>query len=57
MSDTKITVSCAHCRTPVARITPEGLVITSRHHGRRHVTTISLERLAELLAEAQPEPS
>lgn len=40
-------VRCSQCRTPIARLTPEALVIESRHHGERHVTVVSLASLLD----------
>jgi len=38
-----------HCSLPVARVVNDVLVIESRHHGKVHRNTISLQRLLNLL--------
>lgn len=36
---------CDICRTPIAAVEEDALVIRSTHHGERHVTRIPLSRL------------
>lgn len=46
-------VRCDECRTPVAEVRPQGLVIKSRHLGTTHVTILTWTRLLELLEAAK----
>lgn len=52
MLSASVAVECSNpnCRTPVAAIMGNSLVIKSRHHGEHHVTVINLIALASALA-------
>jgi hypothetical protein len=41
-------VRCQQCGLPVAVIKGDALIITSRHHGEKHVTIVPLARLARM---------
>lgn len=38
-------ITCSECPLPVAKVERGCLIITSRHHGKAHITTLSLDWL------------
>lgn len=45
-----ITILCDQCRTPVARLVGNLLVIHTTHHSERHTTFLDIDALARLAA-------
>lgn len=33
-------IICDQCRTPIAELTEDGVVIRSKHHGEEHITVL-----------------
>lgn len=53
MSSPTKTIPCDidNCNLPVGEITNATLIIVSRHHGKKHPKTITLDELLRLLTE------
>lgn len=45
-------IRCDECRTPVAEVREQGVLIKSRHQGTFHATLITWAQLRELLERA-----
>lgn len=45
-------ISCDECRTPVAEVREQGILVKSRHQGTTHVTLIPWALLRALIEQA-----
>jgi len=45
-------INCPQCDLAAAEIVNGALLIRSRHHGKTHVTAISLDKMKELIEES-----
>jgi len=44
-----IKIKCAECNTPIAELAAGSVIIRSKHHGKRHVTTLPVSDLINAL--------
>ena len=53
VESTVVNVPCGECTITVFIVRGQGILIESRHHGRRHTTKLSAVELRELLDKAE----